>query len=269
MEKSIKFESQSFPKRLKSMLSVDSRRMLTQPLFYIMIGIAFVMPILILVMTSMMNGTVSVDPVTGEETVMQGFTNVWQTIATPSTESAGMGMDLVSMCNINLIYFLVAVLVCLFVSDDFRSGYVKNLFTVRAKKDDYVASKTIVLFIGGVSMIIAYFIGAMIGGGIVNLSFDLGTSGVSGLIMCMLSKIFLMAVFISIYLVVSIACKQRTWLSFICAFGSSMLMFAMIPMMTPLNSTIINVIMTLAGGAMFAVGLGCVSNLILKKTSLI
>lgn len=46
--------------------------------------------------------------------------------------------------NINMLYFFVAVFVCLFVSDDFRSGYAKNLFTVRSKKSDYVISKTLV-----------------------------------------------------------------------------------------------------------------------------
>ena len=49
-------------KQTKSMLAVDFRRMFVMPLFYIMLGISFVMPILILVMTTIMDGTVSVDP---------------------------------------------------------------------------------------------------------------------------------------------------------------------------------------------------------------
>lgn len=39
-----------------------------------------------------------------------------------------VGMDMTSMCNINLMYFAVAVYVRLFVSEDFRNGYAKNLF---------------------------------------------------------------------------------------------------------------------------------------------
>ena len=42
----------------------------------------------------------------------------------------------------------------------------------------------------------------------------------------------------------------------------------MIPIVTPLNSGFLNIIMTLAGGALFAAGLGAVSRLILNKTSL-
>ena len=194
---SASIEKNSFSKRLKSMLSVDLKRMFTTPLYYIMIGVSIVIPILILVMTTMMDGTVSTDPQTGAETVMQGFDNVWQIIGSLSTANATMSMDLTSMCNINMMFFLVAVFVCIFVADDFRSGYAKNLFTVRAKKNDYVISKTIVCFIAGASMLIAFFIGAMLGGAVANLSFSLNGATVVGIIMSMLSKIFLVAIFVS------------------------------------------------------------------------
>ena len=48
----------TFKKRLTTMLAVDFRRMFTSPLYYIMVGISVVIPILILVMTSMMDGMV-------------------------------------------------------------------------------------------------------------------------------------------------------------------------------------------------------------------
>ena len=128
-----KFAHQSFGRKLKTMLKVDFRRMFTQPLFYIMIGIAAVVPVLVLIMTTMMDGSVSVDPTTGVETVIHGFDNAWQSIATLSTQPSA-GMDMVSMCNINLLYFAVPVFVCLFVGEDFRSGYAKHLFTVHAKR---------------------------------------------------------------------------------------------------------------------------------------
>ena len=271
MEKSknLKFKNQTFKTRLSSMLSLDFRRMLTMPLFYIMVGISFVMPILILVMTTLMDGTVSVDPQTGVEITIEGFKNVWQIISAPSGDGMAMSMDLTSMCNINLLYFLIAIVVCLFVADDFRSGYAKNLFTVRPKKNDYVVSKTLVCFCVGVCMILFFFVGSMIGGAIAGLPFTLKGATVIEVIMCLLSKIFLMAVFVSLYLVMTTFSKQKSWLSILCSLGSSMLLFTMIPMMTPLNSSIINVIMCLGGGALFAFGLGTLSNYILKKTSLV
>lgn len=261
-----RFESQSFAKRLTSMLKVDFRRMFTMPLFYIMAGICFAIPVLTLVMTTMFMGT-TVDPVTGAEAVMGTFTNVWQSIG--STSAAGMSMDLTSMCNINMMYFLAAVLVCLFVSEDFRSGYVKNLFAVRSKKTDYVISKTAVSLVGCVGILLSYFVGAMLGGAIAGLPFDMGTAGVNGIIMCMLSKIFLMAVFVSIYLTLSVSGKDKAWLSILGSFMAGMLMYMMIPMMTPLDATFMHVGMCLAGGVLFSIGLGAVSNMILNRTNLV
>ena len=153
----IKFEPNGFGDRLKSMLTVDFRRMFTMPLFYIMAGICFVIPILILVMTTMMDGTVNVDPNTGVETTIEAFISVWQVIGSASGDSSAMDMSMTGICNINLVYFLTAVFVCIFVADDFRSGYAKNLFTVRSKKSDYVISKTLIGFVGGAIMLIAFF----------------------------------------------------------------------------------------------------------------
>ena len=261
------FSKQKFLKKLRSMLKVDFKRMFTMPLIYIMAGVSLVMPILILVMTTMMGGT-NVDPTTGEEVVVETFTNVWQAIGSVSGGDA-MAMDLTSMCNINMLYFLVPVLVCVFVSEDFRSGYAKNLFTVRSKKIDYVFSKSLVGFVGATIMFLMYFIGAMIGGAIAGLSFDMVGFGAGGIIASMLSKIFVTLIFVAIALVLSVVAKQKLWLSILCSFAAGMLLYTMIPMMTPLDSGFLNVIMTLAGGGLFAVGLGAVSNLILNKTSLV
>lgn len=269
MTKKVKFESNSFGKRLKSMLKVDFRRMFTTPLFYIMIGVCLVIPILILVMTTMMDGTVTVDPNTGAETVIEAFDNVWQTIGSVSGEGSEMSMDLTGMCNINLVYFFAAVLICIFISDDFRSGYAKNLFTVRAKKSDYVISKTLIGFSGGALMILAFFVGAMLGGAISGLPFDTGAAGTTGIVMCLLAKIFLIAVFVSIYVLMSVIGKQKLWQSLVGSLMVGMLFFMMIPMLTPLDSGIMNVIMCLAGGAVFSGGIGMISNKVLNSTSLV
>lgn len=270
-----KFAHNRFGKRVKSMLKVDFRRMVTMPLLYIIVGTCLVMPIIILVMTTMMDGTVSVNPQTGVETVVEGFDNVWQIIgsvsgdAAESHETTAMDMSITTMCNINMLYFLLAVLVCIFVSEDFRSGYVKNLFAVRAKKTDYVFSKTLVCFAGGALMILAFFIGSLIGGAIAGLPFDMIGFSVRELAMCILSKMILTAVFVPIYLMMSVIAKQRLWMAILLSLMVGMFLFMMIPMLTPLNATVMHVLMCLAGGALFAVGLGVVSNMILRKTSLV
>ncbi len=254
---------------IKSMLKVDFRRMFTIRFFYILVGIAFVVPILILVMTSMMDGMVSVDPQTKVETVIEGFDNVWQIFGALSTAETTMDMGLTSMCNINMMYFAFAVLTCIFVSDDFKSGYCKNLFTVRAKKTDYVISKTVVCFIGSAIMILAFVCGSFIGGAIGKVSFEISGFSVANLVACILSKMFLSLIFVSVCIIASVVGKSKSWLSLILALGFGMLFYTMIPMVSPLDSTFINVLLSLGGGVLFAVGMGAISNLILNKTSLV
>lgn len=271
MEATIKFEHNSFGKRLKSMLAVDFRRLFTTRMFYIMAAIAAVIPILVLVMTTSVGSTATVDPVTGVETVveMEPYTNAWQVVESVNGEGSGISTNMLSMCNVNLLFFMAAVFVCLFVSDDFKSGYAKNLFAVRSRKTDYVISKTLAGFTGGAVMILAYLLGTVLGGAIAGLSFDAGEAGISGIIMCLLSKTLLMAVFVPVYLLWSVIGKQKLWLSMVGSFAVGMLFFMMIPTLTPLNSGITNVIICLIGGVLFSVGLGAVSNAVLRKTSLV
>ena len=272
------FPSRSFAERLNSMFRVDARRMFGTPLFWICLGIAFAIPVLVFVMTSSFGG---------EGGAM--FTNTWQIIGSESANlgammagmagamgggdaaaAAGAGMmDMTAMMNINLMYFMMAVFVCLFTAEDFRSGYAKNLFTIRARKTDYVASKTIIGFIAGALFLTAFFVGGVVGGSVAGLPFELGAAGVSGLVMCMLAKILLAAVFVAIFLLMSVIARQRSWMSICLSLFGGMLLFMMIPMMTPLDSGVMNVGLCLAGGAIFAAAIGAVSNLVLKKSSLV
>jgi len=272
------FERNGFFMRLSSMLKVDLRRMFTMPLIYIVVGSCLVMPVLILVMTTMMDGSVSVNPQTGVETVIEGFDNVWQIIGTvsggapegtDSAEDMAMDMGLTTMCNINMLYFFIAVLVCIFVSEDFRSGYAKNLFTVRAKKSDYVISKTLVCTLGGILMILAFFVGSLLGGAVSGLPFEMNGFSIGELALCILSKAVLVSVFVPIYLVMSVTAKHKLWLSMILSMAVGMLLFMMIPLLTPLNAGIGNLLVCLIGGTVLCIALGAASNAILKKTSLI
>ena len=269
MENTVKFQSVGFGQRMKSMLRVDFRRMFKSRLFYILIASALVMPILMTVMMAMMDGSVSVDPQTGVETVMQGPENTWQNIGTlPGGEAMG-GTEIFAMCNINMAFMMVAVFICLFISDDFRSGYAKNLFTVRAKRGEYVVSKTLCGVICGAFMLIAYFVGSILGGAMAGLSFDLHGLTAVNLVMCLLAKIFLMPVFVSIFTLISIAARQKAWLAICGSLGGGMLLFMMVSMITPLGSTLMNVILCLAGGALFGFGLGAISRVVLKKSSMV
>lgn len=264
-----KFDRTNFYKQVKSMMAVDIRRMFTQRLLYIMVGISFVVPILILIMTTMMAGSVSVDPNTGVETVAKGFDTVWQVLGALPETGTSAGMDMTAMCNINLLYFALAVFVGLFITDDFKSGYVKNLFTVRARKSDYVISKIIVCSIGGILLISAFAIGTLVGGLFSGLTFTYESITISNILMCVLAKILLVIVFVPIYVFVSTLAKQKTWLSIIGSCGIGMLLFSMIPMMTPLDATLLNVEMCLTGGILFSALFGIITKIVLQKKDII
>ncbi len=259
----------SFQKRFRTMLKVDFRRMFTQPLLYILVGSCLIMPILILVMTTMMDGTVSVNPQTGVETVIEGFDNVWQIIGTVSSAEMSASMDMTAMCNINLLYFILSVLVCTFVSGDFRSGYAKNLFTVRAKKSDYMVSKTLVCFVGGGLMILAFFVGSLAGGVISGLPFAMEGFNLKNIVMCLLAKVLLVGIFVALYMLWSVIGKGRLWLSLIGSMMTAMFLFMMIPMLTPLDANIAHILGCAAGSVLLGVGFGAISNRVLSKTSLV
>jgi len=271
MKNEVIFTKNNFGLQVKSMLKVDFRRMFRSKIFYIIIACALVIPILMTVMMTMMDGSVSVDPQTGAETIMEGPENAWQSIGTlPTADGATMGgMDVMAMCNINMMFMAVAIFICLFISEDFRSGYAKNLFTVRAEKGNYVFSKTLAGFVCGLLMLVAYFIGAILGGAASGLSFELYGLTATNIAMCMISKIFLMLVFVAIDVLISVAAKQKAWLCIFGSLGAGMLLFMMVSVITPLSSTIMNVLLCIAGGTIFAVGLGAISKLILNKTSLV
>ena len=118
-------------------------------------------------------------------------------------------------------------------------------------------------------MLIAYLVGSILGGAISGLSFDLHGLNAGNIVMCMLAKIFLMLVFVSIFTLISVAAKQKAWLSICGSLGGGMLLFMMVSMITPLGSTLLNVVFCAAGGAIFAFGLGAASNMVLKKTSMV
>lgn len=256
-------------RHVKTMLAVDSRRMFRSKLFWIMAGICFVMPVLILVMTTMMDGSVSVDPKTGVQTVAQGFDNMWQIIGSPSGSGMSMDMGMTSMCNLNMLYFLIAVLVGVFVSQDFRSGFSKNLFTVRAKKESYVISKTLVCSLGGMAMLVRFVVGSFLGGAIAGLPFEMIGFSAGNLVLCILSKPLLAPIFVAISLCFSVIAKDKTWLSILLSMMVGMLLFMMIPMMTPLDAGLMNVILCLAGSVLFSLVLGLASNFVLSKTALV
>lgn len=253
------FETPKFTKRIKSMIKLDFYRLFHTPILYIMIFVAACIPALILGTGGMEN------PQTGE--VGATFTNVWQMIEGLSGNTAGL-MDFANMANINMLFIFAALLISIFIAHDYSSGFVKNIFTVHAVKSDYIISKTIVGMFGGICMIASYTLVTIIVGVFMGKSFSLEGANIGNLILCLLSKAFLMGLFVPLYLSFAVLFKQRLWITIIATFAIGIIFYPVTSMIVPLDSTIINLLISVVVAIAGFCGIGALSTLILKKRDL-
>ncbi len=155
------FETPSFKKRLKGMLGVDFYRLFHTPLFYIFLGIAAIIPAMLIAMTgaSGPNGEPS-EPL---------FTNVWQAIAADRPVYGFEGID--KYANMNMVFIFGGIMVSIFIGHDYKSGYVKQLFTAHPKKQDYVLSKTLSCAFAMACMCVTYLVGGIAAGVMTGIDF--------------------------------------------------------------------------------------------------
>ena len=186
MTRELKFESPSFIKRLKGMLGVDFYRLFHTPLFYIFIAIAAIIPAMVSAMTMMpdQNGQM-MEPL---------YSNVWQIIA--ASKSLYVIEGIADYANMNMVFIFGGIMVSIFIGHDYKSGYVKQLFTTHAKKQDYMISKTLACAFAMACMCITYLIGGTVGGLLVGYETDVN---VGSLIIAILGKIIMSLGWASLY----------------------------------------------------------------------
>ncbi len=154
MTEKIKFESPSFTQRIKSMLGVDFYRLFHTPLFYIFLAIAAIIPAMVSAMTMM--------PDQSGNTMEPLYSNVWQIMA--ASEPLYVIRTISDYANMNMVFIFGGIMVSIFIGHDYKSGYVKQLFTTHAKKQDYMISKSPTCAFAMACMCITYFIGGIAGG---------------------------------------------------------------------------------------------------------
>ena len=137
------FAAPSFGQRLKSMLGVDFYRLFHTPLFYIMLAISGIIPAMVLSMGGTAEGAAL-------------YTNTWNIIA--ADVPLYIVRDIGDYANMNMVFIFGGIMVSIFIGHDYRSGYVKQLFTTHAKKRDYMMSKSIVCAFGMACMCLVYLV---------------------------------------------------------------------------------------------------------------
>ena len=186
MSREITFESPSFKKRIKGMLGVDFYRLFHTPMFYIFLAIAAIIPAMVSAMTMM--------PDQNGNTMEPLYSNVWQIIA--ANESLYVIRTIADYANMNMVFIFGGIMVSIFIGHDYRSGYVKQLFTTHAKKQDYMISKSLVCAFAMACMCVTYLIGGMVGGMLVGYE---TTVNVGSLIIAILGKMIMSLGWASLY----------------------------------------------------------------------
>ncbi len=194
--KTFEFEKPSFFQRLKGMLGVDFYRLFHTPIFYIFIVIAAIIPALVS-MGAM-----------GEGETAGMFASAWQIIAADSP--LYVIHDIGEYANMNMVFIFGGIMVSIFIGHDYRSGYVKQLFTTHAKKQDYMMSKTLVSAFSMVCMCFTYLIGGTIAGAATGLPFEVN----AGSLLCaILGKMIMSLGWASLYTFINIIFRRKFGIS--------------------------------------------------------
>ncbi len=213
MTREIKFESPSFAQRIKGMLGVDFYRLFHTPLFYIFLAIAAIIPAMVSAMTMM--------PDQSGNTMEPLYSNVWQIIA--ASESLYVIEGIADYANMNMVFIFGGIMVSIFIGHDYKSGYVKQLFTTHAKKQDYMISKSLVCAFAMACMCITYLIGGTVGGMLVGYETDVN---VGSLIIAILGKIIMSLGWASLYTFLNVIFRKYFGISITSSFffGTGILM---------------------------------------------
>ncbi len=185
-----KFAAPSFTERLKSMLGVDFYRLFHTPMYYIFLAIAAIIPAMILTM--------------GGQDGMGLYANTWNIIAadTPLYIVRDMG----DYANMNMVFIFGGIMVSIFIGHDYRSGYVKQLFTTHAKKSDYMLSKSLTCAFAMACMCGTYLVGSVLAGLIVGASMDVN---VGSLLVALLGKMVMSLGWASLYTFLNVILRRH------------------------------------------------------------
>ena len=224
MTKELKFESPSFAKRIKSMLGVDFYRLFHTPMFYIFLAIAAIIPAMVSAMTMM--------PDQSGNTMEPLYSNVWQIMA--ASEPLYVIRTISDYANMNMVFIFGGIMVSIFIGHDYKSGYVKQLFTTHAKKQDYMISKTLVCAFAMACMCVTYLIGGVAGGMFAGYDWNVN---VGSLVIAILGKIVMSLGWASLYTFLNIIFRRYFGISVASSFffGTGILIIGAAAIIEALN----------------------------------
>ena len=190
-----RFETPTLVDRMRSMLGVDFYRLFHTPMYSIFLAIAAIIPAMVVSMAGMgVQEGVQAAPLDA---------NMWNIIAadTPLYVVRNMG----DYANMNMVFIFGGIMVSIFIGHDYRSGYVKQLFTTHAKKLDYMLSKSIVCAFAMACMCVTYLLGGMAGGMLSGLSMRVNFAS---LLLAILGKMVMSLGWASLYTFINVVLRR-------------------------------------------------------------
>ena len=224
MSKELKFESPSFVQRIKSMLGVDFYRLFHTPLFYIVLAIAAIIPAMVSAMTMM--------PDQSGNTMEPLYSNVWQIMA--ASEPLYVIKTISDYANMNMVFIFGGIMVSIFIGHDYKSGYVKQLFTTHAKKQDYMISKSLTCAFAMACMCITYLIGGIAGGMFAGYDWSVN---IGSLVIAILGKIMMSLGWASLFTFLNVIFRRYFGISVASSFffGTGILIIGVAAIIEALN----------------------------------
>lgn len=267
-----RFETPTLYDRMRSMLGVDFYRLFHTPMYYIFLAIAAIIPAMVVSMAGMSgpDGAAQTAPL---------YTNTWNIIAanTPLYIVRDMG----DYANMNMVFIFGGIMVSIFIGHDYRSGYVKQLFTTHAKKLDYMLSKSIVCAFAMACMCVTYLLGGMAGGMLSGLSMRVNFGS---LLLAILGKMVMSLGWASLYTFINVVLRRyfgvSITLSFILGTGIPVIGVAAILGNTPalnlflygasvyacLSSNILTLLVCIVISCLWAVVYNALGTLVLSRS---
>jgi hypothetical protein len=181
------------------MLGVDFYRLFHTPLFYIMLAISAMIPALIMSMGMGGEGAL--------------YANTWNIVAADTP--LYIVRDIGDYANMNMVFIFGGIMVSIFIGHDYRSGYVKQLFTTHAKKRDYMMSKSIVCAFGMAWMCVAYLIAGAFGGMLSGASMSVN---IGSLFVAVLGKMIMSFGWASLYTFLNVVLRRHFGISIALSF---------------------------------------------------
>ena len=176
-------------------------RLLHTPLFYIMLTISGMIPALILTMGGDAEGAAPL------------YTNTWNIIAADAP--LYIIHDIGEYANMNMVFIFGGILVSIFIGHDYKSGYVKQLFTTHSHKSDYMMSKSITCAFAMACMCVVYFIVSMGTGLFAGTSMEVN---ILSLLIALLGKMVMSLGWASLYTFLNVLFRRYFGLSIASSF---------------------------------------------------